>query len=377
MRAEQLNNKFEGSGGLRGRTIIGCAGFDPRRHQPGGSLAGRTLDKCARRSAGHSMSFPLPPWRRAAAAIPAIPTLALSRRSPWRGQRGHHGSSRPGGRERRRQRLDRRRAGRSQGQTRPRQSRPPGEPDGTIRLYYEPGSVRAGSDPEVQPGERHFVKIARILRTHKRWEIRIDGNRIGHSFTLGQGWTKLRAVATAESWDGGTPTCNHFLYAFGKVKTRGQHGWRGVQSRKLIQDPGYMLLRSHRARFVATNVSASDNPSDTRVFAGDWETGDSSQWSGNHWNRNVPRATSSPSSPTPCTRAASPRGSRCALATSSGRPRASAPRACTPAQTRSRATTSGTHGRRSSRLTRPRRPGGRSSRSGTPPTRSRPRSPST
>jgi hypothetical protein len=161
------------------------------------------------------------------------------------------------------------------------------EPDGTIRLYYETGSVRR-LGPEVQPGERHFVKIARILRTHKRWEIRIDGNRIGHSFKLGQGWTKLRAVATAESWDGGTPTCNHFLYAFGKVKTRGQHGWRGVQSRKLIQDPGYKVLRSHRARFVATNVSASDNPSDTRVFAGDWETGDSSQWSGNHWNRNVP-----------------------------------------------------------------------------------------
>ncbi|HET6656644.1 MAG TPA: polysaccharide lyase [Gaiellaceae bacterium] len=164
------------------------------------------------------------------------------------------------------------------------------QPDGTIRLYYE---IRKGSTwvrrlgPEVEPGERHSVKIARVLDTPKRWAVRIDGNRIGRSFTLGQGWKRLRAVATAESWDGGTPACNHFLYAFGKVKTRGRHGWRGVRSRK-IQDPGYKVLQSNRTRFVATNVSVADDPSDARAFAGDWETGDASQWSGNHWNRDVP-----------------------------------------------------------------------------------------
>lgn len=164
------------------------------------------------------------------------------------------------------------------------------ESDGTIRLYYE---IRRGSGwsrrlgPQVQPGERHSVKIARVLDTKKRWAVRIDGNRIGRSFELGRGWKRLRAVATAESWDGGTPACNHFLYEFGKVKTRGRHAWRGVRSRKLIQDPGYKVLQSNKTRFLATNASAND-ASDGRVFAGDWETGDANQWSGNHWNKDVP-----------------------------------------------------------------------------------------
>jgi hypothetical protein len=163
--------------------------------------------------------------------------------------------------------------------------------NGTMQLYYE---VRRNSGwvrhlgPQVQPGERHFVKIVRSRQNVKRWRVLIDGNMVGPALRLGNGWKWLRAVATAESWDGGAPSCNRFRYAFGSVKIRNGRGWRRVDTRRAVQDPGYKVLNQHRARFLATTVSDSSDPSDTRAFAGDWETGDASQWSGNHWNQNVP-----------------------------------------------------------------------------------------
>jgi hypothetical protein len=161
--------------------------------------------------------------------------------------------------------------------------------DNTIRLYYEVrrngGWVRR-LGPEVSPGERHFVKVVRSRNNPKRWRVLIDGSAVGHALRLGRGRQWLRAVATAESWDGGAPACNHFVYAFGSMRVKGNRGWRRVGSRKLIQDPGYKVLRKHRTRFLATN--ASNVPGDSRAFAGDWETGDASQWSGNHWNRSSP-----------------------------------------------------------------------------------------
>lgn len=167
------------------------------------------------------------------------------------------------------------------------------EPDGTIRLYYETrksdGWVRR-LGPEVQPGERHRVKVSRVRHTHKQWHVVIDGQQVGSAFRIGDGWRRLRAVATAESWDGGTPTCNHFLYSFGQVQTRDRDGWRSVRSRQLIQDPGYKVLHQHKSWFLATNASdaAAQDPNDPRTFAGDWETGDASQWSSNHWNQSLP-----------------------------------------------------------------------------------------
>jgi polysaccharide lyase-like protein len=161
--------------------------------------------------------------------------------------------------------------------------------DGTMQLYYE---VRRGEawvrhpGPVVQPGERHFVKVARTHRHSNAWHVRIDGRQIGSSLRLAGGSKWLRAVATAESWDGGAPSCNRFQYSFKKVKVK-RRGWHRVENKKLIQDPGYKVLKQHKTHFLATDVPAAP-AGDRRVFAGDWETGDASQWSGNHWNRNVP-----------------------------------------------------------------------------------------
>ena len=161
--------------------------------------------------------------------------------------------------------------------------------DNTLQLYYE---VRRTSGwvrhlgPVVNPGERHFVKAVRSYKNVRRWRVVIDGHQIGAALKLGNGWKWARAAATAESWDGGAPSCNHFQYVFGRIKVKSTRGWKRVHGRQVIQDPGYKVLPQRRTRFLATNVAAT--VPDGRAFAGDWETGDASQWSGNHWNRNVP-----------------------------------------------------------------------------------------
>jgi hypothetical protein len=161
---------------------------------------------------------------------------------------------------------------------------------GTIRLYYE--VLRSGRwvrylGPHVEPGQRHLVKVVRSKERKSFWRVLIDGRPAGQLLRLPTGSRRLRAAATAESWDGGAPACNQFRYAFGNVQVKGRHGWRKAESRKLIQDPGYKVFRQRRAQFLATNVAETSN-ADNRVFAGDWETGNARQWTSNQWNRDVP-----------------------------------------------------------------------------------------
>jgi polysaccharide lyase-like protein len=165
-----------------------------------------------------------------------------------------------------------------------------GQADDTMQLYYEvrrDGSWIRHLGPVVQPGERHFVKIVRSRKNPTRWRVLIDGSTVGPSMKLGNGWKGLRAVATAESWDGGAPSCNRFQYAFGQVNVKRGRGWRRTDTRKLIQDPGYKVVKQKNSHFLATNVPTGPE-GDARVFAGDWETADARQWSGNHWDEDVP-----------------------------------------------------------------------------------------
>jgi hypothetical protein len=89
------------------------------------------------------------------------------------------------------------------------------------------------------------------------------------------------ALATAESWDGGTPVCNRLDYFFsGPVKVRSPR-WHRMYSRRVVEDPGYDVVRRAPGVFNAQNAVG-------RQFYGDWETGDASQWTANHWNQSVP-----------------------------------------------------------------------------------------
>lgn len=153
---------------------------------------------------------------------------------------------------------------------------------GPTQLYYErrlgTGEWKRFVGPTVAAGERHKVAIIEVPYRRTFWRIWIDGRPVTNPIHLGGRYGKY-GLAAGESWDGGTPTCNRLDYFFGPVTVRGTR-WHRLRSRQVVVDPGYTVVRRTYGVFTAKNDSGD--------FYGDWETGDSSQWSGNQWNHNVP-----------------------------------------------------------------------------------------
>jgi polysaccharide lyase-like protein len=155
------------------------------------------------------------------------------------------------------------------------------------QLFYEVRRYTTGEwkrflGPEVAPGETHGISIRENPRVRGYWRVWIDGRIVSGPIKLRRQLYGKYVLATAESWDGGTPACNQFAFRFGAVRARQSGPWRRLATRGVLQDPGYAVVRPAPATFVAKNAPDPSN------FAGDWETGDSTQWTGNHWNRNVP-----------------------------------------------------------------------------------------
>jgi hypothetical protein len=64
-------------------------------------------------------------------------------------------------------------------------------------------------------------------------------------------------MAIAESWDGGAPACNRYAYRFGRVSVATGLGgsWRKLADADVREDPGYRVVRSADATFLAVTVS--------------------------------------------------------------------------------------------------------------------------
>jgi hypothetical protein len=158
----------------------------------------------------------------------------------------------------------------------------PGSPS---QLYYEirlrTGAWKRFLGPTVAAGERHKVSLLELAHRPTFWRVWIDGRALTRPIHLTLARQGKYALATAESWDGGTPTCNRLDYFFGTVAVRGLR-WHPLGSRQVIQDPGYSVLRQ------TLGFAAKNSPVVPDSFSGDWETGDASQWTSNHWNRNAP-----------------------------------------------------------------------------------------
>jgi polysaccharide lyase-like protein len=155
------------------------------------------------------------------------------------------------------------------------------------QLFFEARRAATGEwvrflGPQVAPGEAHRISIRENPRVPGYWRVRMDGRTVSGPIRLRRQARGKRALATAESWDGGAPTCNQFSFRFGPVKVRRSGGWYRLAARRVLEDPGYAVVRQPLARFVAKNAPDGSN------FFGNWETGDSSQWSGNHWNQAYP-----------------------------------------------------------------------------------------
>lgn len=126
------------------------------------------------------------------------------------------------------------------------------------KLYYEiaePGApIRYGEiDANVPTGARRSVAVLETASRHDYWRVWVDGRPVTDPIYLPSSHGTLTPMATAESWDGGSPSCNRYSYRFGNVVLAGRAGgsWSLLRTAYVMQDPGYRVVRYQRA-FLAT-----------------------------------------------------------------------------------------------------------------------------
>lgn len=126
-------------------------------------------------------------------------------------------------------------------------------------LYYE--ETRPGTAPTYHPIAVNLPlgKPARVavLEMHGRpdvWRIWLDGAPVSAPIYLPASHGRWAPIATAEAWDGGTGTCNGFLYRFGgvAVATAPGGGWRSLVGGYRITSPTTQVAQRQRhASFLA------------------------------------------------------------------------------------------------------------------------------
>ena len=134
----------------------------------------------------------------------------------------------------------------------------------TGELYYElalPGSSPtyhqlAGGWPFDKP-----VRIA-VLETRARpnfWRVWVDGVAVTAPIALPESHDRFRPMATAESFDVGTATCNTFLYRFHDVAIARSAGgsWRSLTGGYPISDPATRVKGDDRGAFLAAQGGAA------------------------------------------------------------------------------------------------------------------------
>ena len=133
------------------------------------------------------------------------------------------------------------------------------------RLYYEvtvPGQKTLYREVAVDVpfGQPHRFAVAELPK-RDWWQASVDGVPVGTPVHLPGSDRRWRAQAVGESWAGATSgACNDYGYAFASLSFLGARAtqWRSPAKIDLFQDPGYVLVRSSSASFVAaSNASYS------------------------------------------------------------------------------------------------------------------------
>jgi hypothetical protein len=132
-------------------------------------------------------------------------------------------------------------------------------------LYYEyvrPGILVTYVEIAAAVPIGHPVRLA-VLKCavgHDLWRVWVNGWAVSDPISLPASNGRLTPVATAESYDGGTPgVVNAFSYSFGGVRVASAAGgvWRAFAAGQLRQDDGVLLIPGMTGSFVATSVSAA------------------------------------------------------------------------------------------------------------------------
>ncbi len=134
-----------------------------------------------------------------------------------------------------------------------------GLPGGTNQLFYE--VTRPGRRPEytalveeVEAGESYAVAVIEVPSRASWWRVEVDGRAVSPPVYLPGSHGTSEPVVTAESWNGGTPSCNGFSYRFTAVGARRTGTWRTIVASTVLSDHGYGVFERTAAGFLATRV---------------------------------------------------------------------------------------------------------------------------
>ncbi len=131
-------------------------------------------------------------------------------------------------------------------------------PGSGSKLYYEfaqPGTDAkyVMLDGSIAAGTSHRVAVLEVRGRPGVWRAWVDGTAVTRPIYLPGSHSAWAPIATAESWDGGVPSCNAYAYRFDSVSlaTRPGGDWQRLRGGRVMQDPGYRVLASAPGTFVA------------------------------------------------------------------------------------------------------------------------------
>lgn len=132
-------------------------------------------------------------------------------------------------------------------------------PDTPPAVYYEvkqPGSHARynGVLGLLQPGAKHRVGVHETARAGW-WQVEVDGRPVSSAIHLPASHGRWFGDAEAESWNGGRVACNRFHFSFDDIAVGDPSSfWSPLFTGRLLQDPGYRVVRDAPNSFVATSA---------------------------------------------------------------------------------------------------------------------------
>ena len=111
----------------------------------------------------------------------------------------------------------------------------------------------------VQVGEHHRLAVLEMNRRPGTWRVWVDGKPMTDPIVLPGSHRIWKPIATAESWNGGTGTCNGFGFRFDRVGVAMSLGgsWRTFAPGYTFEDRGY-VVRQLRPAPGGQRILASD-----------------------------------------------------------------------------------------------------------------------
>lgn len=135
--------------------------------------------------------------------------------------------------------------------------------DVTGRVYYEITRPGLGTKyrelaARVSAVRRHRFTIVELAGRPNWWQASVDGKPVGPPTLMPRSDHGWRAQVVGESWAGSSSgSCNDFAYSFSSVSLLGARTrrWAPPLQVDTFQDPGYVLIRSSSASFVAASTT--------------------------------------------------------------------------------------------------------------------------